>query len=121
MKSAPDIPGSAGVPPANDMKSLSKDIAGETSALPGEGLPFLRASVPGPKSFALASRLHAVESPDTTFFSPEFPIFWDSAIGSNVIDVDGNRYIDLDAGFGVASVGHRHPEVVQAIRGQSEH
>ncbi|MEZ4286683.1 MAG: aminotransferase class III-fold pyridoxal phosphate-dependent enzyme [Polyangiales bacterium] len=29
-------------------------------------------------------------------------------------------YVDLTAGFGVASVGHRHPRVVEAIRSQSD-
>jgi 4-aminobutyrate aminotransferase-like enzyme len=33
--------------------------------------------------------------------------------------VDGNRFVDLGAGFGVANVGHAHPRVVAAIRAQS--
>jgi 4-aminobutyrate aminotransferase-like enzyme len=36
-----------------------------------------------------------------------------------VLDVDGNRYLDFTAGFGVAAVGHRHPRVVAAIRRQA--
>lgn len=35
------------------------------------------------------------------------------------MDVDGNRYLDLTSGFGVAAVGHRHPRVVAAVRRQS--
>jgi 4-aminobutyrate aminotransferase-like enzyme len=31
-----------------------------------------------------------------------------------VLDEDGNRFVDFTAGFGVASVGHGHPAVVQA-------
>lgn len=34
-------------------------------------------------------------------------------------DVDGNRYVDLTAGFGVAAVGHGHPAVVEAVRRQA--
>jgi 4-aminobutyrate aminotransferase-like enzyme len=35
--------------------------------------------------------------------------------GAEVEDEDGRRYIDLEAGPGVASVGHCHPKVVEAI------
>ncbi len=48
------------------------------------------------------------------------PIFWERASGSNVWDVDGNRYVDLTAGFGVANVGHAHPAVSSAVSRQSE-
>ena len=47
-------------------------------------------------------------------------MLWAEALGSNVLDVDGNRYIDLTAGFGVAAVGHRPPAVVSAVREQAE-
>jgi len=46
------------------------------------------------------------------------PIVWVEAQGANVIDADGNRYVDLTSGFGVAFVGHRHPEVVAAVKRQ---
>jgi len=42
------------------------------------------------------------------------PVVWDSALGANVTDVDGNRFVDMTAGFGVASVGHKNPAVVRA-------
>jgi 4-aminobutyrate aminotransferase/(S)-3-amino-2-methylpropionate transaminase len=44
---------------------------------------------------------------------------WAEALGANVLDVDGNRYLDLTSGFGVALVGHRHPAVVAAVRRQA--
>jgi acetylornithine/succinyldiaminopimelate/putrescine aminotransferase len=37
-----------------------------------------------------------------------------------VWDVDGNAYLDLLAGMGVANVGHAHPDVVAAVRAQAE-
>jgi acetylornithine/succinyldiaminopimelate/putrescine aminotransferase len=49
----------------------------------------------------------------------DLPIAWAEAAGANVIDVDGNRFVDLTAGFGVAAVGHRHPRVVAAVRRQA--
>ena len=81
--------------------------------------PQLACEVPGPGSRALAERLRAVESRDTTCFTPGPPIFWERAAGANVWDVDGNRYVDLGGAFGVANVGHAHPRVVEAVRAQS--
>jgi 4-aminobutyrate aminotransferase/(S)-3-amino-2-methylpropionate transaminase len=79
----------------------------------------LLTAVPGPRSRALAARLAAVESRNVTAQAPEPPIFWERAAGANVWDVDGNRYVDLGAGFGVANVGHAHPRVVEALAEQS--
>jgi 4-aminobutyrate aminotransferase/(S)-3-amino-2-methylpropionate transaminase len=76
--------------------------------------------VPGPRSRALARRLSAVESRNVTASEPTPPVFWERALGSNVWDVDGNRYVDLTAGFGVANVGHGHPRVVEAVGDQAE-
>ncbi len=42
------------------------------------------------------------------------PIVWAEALGANVKDVDGNVFVDLTAGFGVASAGHRNPTIVSA-------
>jgi 4-aminobutyrate aminotransferase len=36
-----------------------------------------------------------------------------------VEDVDGNVFLDLTAGIAVASTGHAHPEVVQAVQAQA--
>jgi 4-aminobutyrate aminotransferase-like enzyme len=79
----------------------------------------VRTPPPGPRSLALAKRLERVECPDTTFLSDRFPVFWERALGANVWDVDGNRYIDLTAAFGVALTGHSHPAVTAALAAQS--
>ena len=81
--------------------------------------PQLRSAVPGPRSRALAQRLEAVESRNVTCLAPG-PIFWERAAGSNVWDVDGNRYVDLTSAFGVANVGHAHPRVVEAVADQAD-
>ena len=75
--------------------------------------------LPGPRSRELAKRLAAVESRNVTCLAPEAPIFWERARGATVWDVDGNRFIDLTAGFGVANVGHAHPRVVAAVQDQA--
>ena len=81
--------------------------------------PKLVTKVPGPGSLALAKRLADVESRNVTCLTPA-PIFWERAEGANVWDVDGNRYVDLTAAFGVANVGHAHPKVVAALSLQAE-
>ncbi len=77
-------------------------------------------AIPGPRSRALALRLARVESRNVTCLAPDAPIFWERAAGANVWDVDGNRFVDLGAGFGVANAGHAHPRVVDALREQNE-
>jgi len=68
---------------------------------------------------ALAASLTEVESRNITFVDRDFPIFWDSATQATVTDVDGKRYIDLTAAFGVANVGHGNPAVTRAIAAQA--
>jgi len=40
--------------------------------------------------------------------------------GANVVDVDGNRYVDLTAGFGALLLGHRPPAVARAVARQEK-
>ncbi len=67
----------------------------------------------------LFAALRAYESRNVTFLSDDFPIFWESASEATVVDVDGNRYIDLTAAFGVANAGHANPRVVAAVADQA--
>ena len=69
-------------------------------------LPEILTEIPGPHSRALMEKLARFESRNVTFFSSDFPVFWDRASGANVWDADGNRYLDLTSGFGVCGLGH---------------
>lgn len=81
-------------------------------------LPQLQTVIPGPRSRELAAILKRYEAPTVTCVTPHRPIFWERAEGVNVWDVDGNRFLDLTSAFGVASLGHSCPAVVEAIRKQ---
>jgi 4-aminobutyrate aminotransferase/(S)-3-amino-2-methylpropionate transaminase len=86
---------------------------------PGQELPHIVCDVPGPRSRALAARLARVENPEVTWQGPPAPIFWRRGAGVNVEDVDGNRFVDLGAGFGAAVLGYSHPALSQALASQS--
>lgn len=76
---------------------------------------------PGPRSRELSARLARYEAPGVNTLAGDAPsVLWEEAWGANVRDVDGNVYVDLTSGFGVAAVGHRHPEVVAAVRAQAD-
>jgi 4-aminobutyrate aminotransferase-like enzyme len=80
--------------------------------------PQLITEIPGPLSRGLAWELRAHESRNITYVSPHFPVFWEGAQGANVWDVDGNRFLDLTSGFGVASLGYAPPPIVAAAQDQ---
>lgn len=77
-------------------------------------------NVPGKRSLELARSLSRHESRNVTYLADDFPIFWESARDSIVTDVDGNRYIDCTAAFGVANAGHANPRVTKAVTEQAE-
>ncbi|MBA2273266.1 MAG: acetylornithine transaminase [Actinobacteria bacterium] len=59
-------------------------------------------------------------TPDYTMQTyKRWPIEIVSGRGSTVTDSDGRTYIDLVAGIAVASVGHAHPKVTEAIADQA--
>ncbi|CAH0272723.1 5-aminovalerate aminotransferase DavT [Pseudomonas sp. Bi70] len=75
-------------------------------------------TLPGPKTseaLALSARTESMARG-----GGRMPIAMDRAFGATFKDPDGNTYIDLSAGVGVSSVGRCHPQVVAAIREQSE-
>lgn len=93
--------------------------ASSSSPATDDQLPELVTEIPGPASRMLAARLERVEGQNVTCLAPTPPIFWERAAGASVWDVDGNRFVDLTAAFGVANVGHTHPEIVRAITEQA--
>ncbi len=46
-------------------------------------------------------------------------IVYATAKGCNVLDVDGNRYVDFAAGFGAQLLGHAHPRIQKVIELQA--
>lgn len=78
--------------------------------------PYLRTSVPGPRSLAHVEFDHSVTSPSLPRAYPIVPVRGD---GLRIEDIDGNVFLDLEAGIAVTSTGHAHPDVVAAIVDQA--
>jgi 4-aminobutyrate aminotransferase len=79
--------------------------------------PRLITEVPGPEAMARIERDRKVTSPSLPRAYPFVPR---RGAGSVVEDVDGNLFLDLNAGIAVTSTGHTHPRVVAAIQRQAE-
>jgi len=56
---------------------------------------------------------------DGRFLRP-FPIYVTSTSGAKKWDVDGHEYVDYWMGHGSLILGHRHPNVVEAVQNQLE-
>ncbi len=77
--------------------------------------PKIKVTPPGPKAKKIVERDSAVISPS---FGRAYPLVIERGEGNIVVDVDGNEFIDMNAGLAVCSVGHSHPKVVKAIKDQ---
>ncbi len=79
--------------------------------------PEIRTELPGPKAQEWLKK-------DKLFISQSYPRSYPAVIergeGVWVWDVDGNKFLDVNAGIAVCAVGHCHPEVVAAIKEQAE-
>jgi 4-aminobutyrate aminotransferase-like enzyme len=93
----------------------------------GQEPPRMVVPPPGPMSRVLGAKLAAVECPAfdarrgsraDVSGADHAPITYASGRGSNVIDVDGNRYVDLAAGFGALLLGHAPKRVARAVEAQ---
>jgi 4-aminobutyrate aminotransferase len=73
--------------------------------------------IPGPKAKALIERDQEVISPS---YARAYPFAMERGKGTEVWDVDGNRFLDFAAGIAVTATGHSHPKVVRAIQEQAE-
>ena len=80
-------------------------------------LPHLLCEPPGPLARAVIERDARVVSPSYTRC---YPLVAKRGEGAIVEDVDGNRFLDFNAGIAVVATGHCHPRVVEAIQRQAE-
>lgn len=86
-----------------------------TAELKHTKLPVLKTALPGPVA-------QQVVAHDAQYISPSYtrpyPLVIKRAKGAMIEDVDGNIFLDFNAGVAVCSTGHAHPHVVEAIKKQ---
>ena len=74
--------------------------------------------IPGPRSRACFDAEAAYLAPGTQSVALFTKLTMERGEGAVLYDADGNRYIDLLAGVGVASLGYAHPRYVAAMQRQ---
>jgi 4-aminobutyrate aminotransferase len=75
--------------------------------------PHFKTELPGPKARAMLARDLPVASPS---YPRDYPFVMSHGRGTEVWDVDGNRFLDFMSGIAVCSTGHAHPRVVAAVK-----
>src|SRR5204863_8132007 len=80
------------------------------------GIPQIFGAVPGPNAARIIDRDKRILSPS---YTRSYPLVAERGEGAIVIDVDGNRFLDFNAGIAVVATGHCHPRVVKAIQDQA--
>lgn len=96
----------------------------------GDAPPELVCVPPGPQSRTFLTRTAQTAAPmgprrpgaRASRIAADVPpgaIVYQTGLGSNVVDVDGNRYVDLAAGFGALLTGHCHPAIARVLEIQS--
>ena len=79
--------------------------------------PEIKTELPGPKARAIIEA--DAEFVNPAYPRPDFKLVAERGEGVWVTDVDGNVFLDCNAGVAVCSTGHCHPEVVRAIQDQA--
>ena len=79
--------------------------------------PHIKTELPGPKARALLERDRPVASPS---YPRDYPFVMSHGRGTEVWDVDGNRFLDFMSGIAVCSTGHAHPKVVEAVKAAAD-
>lgn len=77
-------------------------------------VPDIKTDLPGPKS----AEYHARCCKHFKGLSGQvklFPVAFASGKGCELVDVDGNRYIDFSSGIYVTTLGHCHPKISEAV------
>jgi 4-aminobutyrate aminotransferase len=79
--------------------------------------PHIKTELPGPRARAMLERDKPVSSPS---YPRDYPFVMSHGRGTEVWDVDGNRFLDFMSGIAVCSTGHSNPKVVEAVKAAAD-
>ena len=82
-------------------------------------LPHVAGPIPGPRSQEIFEAEQRHIAPGRQRISLLAGLALDHGAGATLTDADGNVYLDFVAGIGVASLGHAHPAMVNALARQA--
>lgn len=82
-----------------------------------DALPEIKTLLPGPKAEAVLKRR---EEAVPGAIKSVYPCVISRGEGAMLEDLDGNRFLDWVGGVGVLNIGYSHPEIVEAVKEQSE-
>src|SRR6202161_1150051 len=91
----------------------------KTSTTTNGKLPSIKTAVPGPKSKEIFDLEQKYIAPGRQRISLLAGLAFDHGEGATLTDADGNTYVDFFAGVAVASLGHGHPGMSDAIAKQA--
>lgn len=79
-------------------------------------LPEIKTALPGPKAKEILERDARYISPS---YTRSYPLVVERGSGVILEDVDGNTFLDFNAGVAVAALGYAHPEISEVISRQA--
>jgi 4-aminobutyrate aminotransferase len=83
--------------------------------VPTQQDPHIVTELPGPRARVVIEQDERYSSPSLTRV---YPLVVSRGDGAVIEDVDGNRFLDFNAGIAVNATGHGHPAVTAAIHAQ---
>src|SRR5215813_14236588 len=90
-----------------------------TSVLATPKRPQIKTALPGPNGKKIIEADAKFVNP--SYPRPSFKLVAERASGVWVEDVDGNIFLDCNAGVAVFSTGHCHPPAVTTLQQHAEH
>ncbi|HEX8195295.1 MAG TPA: acetyl ornithine aminotransferase family protein [Pyrinomonadaceae bacterium] len=79
--------------------------------------PIIKTELPGPKAQEIIAADHEFVTP--SYPRPDYKLVVEKGEGVWITDVDGNVFLDCNAGVAVCNTGHCHPEIVRAVQEQT--
>ena len=80
-------------------------------------LPEIKTALPGPVARQMLERDQRFISPS---YTRSYPLVVARGYGAMLEDVDGNVFLDFNAGVAVAALGHAHTEIAEVIYKQAQ-
>ena len=80
--------------------------------------PIIKTELPGPKGKEIIAEDEKYVTP--SYPRPDYKLVAERGNGVWLEDVDGNIFLDCNAGVAVCSTGHCHPEIVEAVTEQTK-